>query len=182
MRLKRPAALFLAFLLLLSLGISAVATDTSRSFSLELSADKSGEFSAGDEITVTCTLRRMDAGESWQMYAWQTEIAYDNTAFELVEGSIAPATGVGSSHHTGGTENRVYFNDYSQVASGDTYPAELMAGSFKLKVTAEAVSGQYAVKNTNFLVSTKGGADEYEVSALDLSFAVTYCIRYPEIP
>jgi len=172
MRYKRFTALFLAFLLLLTLGAAACAADTSQSFSIVLTTDKSGELSPGDEITVTCTLRRTDESESWQMYAWQTEIAYDNSAFELVEGSIAPAYGVGSSHHTGDTENRVYFNDYAMSADGNTYPAELMAGSFKLKVAGEAVSGQYAVKNTNFLVSTKGGADEYAAQSHDLSLAV----------
>ena len=168
MRIKRFTAFFLAMVLLLSLGAAALATDESQSFEFALTADRSGVLKAGDELTVTCTLKRTDKPESWQMYAWQTEITYDNSVFELVEGSVKPATGVGSSVHPGTLLDKLYFNAYSLSASGDTYPSERTAGTFTLRVTG-TVSGTYTVSNTNYLVSTKGGADVYKALSSDLT-------------
>ncbi len=171
MRIKRISVIVLALLLLLSMCTAALATDESQSFEFILSADKSGTLKTGDEFTVNCTLKRTDKSENWQMYGWQTEIAFDNTAFELVDGSVAPADGVGGSLQEGEKENKVFFNDYSLFASGDAYPTELMAGTFTLRVTGN-VSGSYAVRNTNYLVSTQGGADVYKTGASDLTITL----------
>ena len=140
MRIKRFIAIFLVLALLLSLGAAAMATDESQSFEFALTVDRSGVLKAGDELTITCTLKRTDKSENWRMYAWQTEIAYDNSAFELVEGSVKPTSGVGNSVHPGTLLDKVYFNAYSLSASGDSYPAELTAGTFTLRVTG-TVSG-----------------------------------------
>lgn len=174
MRLKRGVALALVFLLLLAVPDSLVlAMDRSQSFELELTGNARGTLAAGNILTVTCTLRRTDQTESWDMYAWQTEIAYDNSAFELIEGSVSPAEGVGSSVHTGSLENRVYFNDYSISSSGEKYPAELRTGSFQLRVKQDMDSGTYTIRNTHYLVGTKAGKDTYEIISKDLNVSVS---------
>ena len=167
MRFRKLTVILLALLLLVSLIPAACATDTSMSFAFILTGSGSG-LKAGDTFDVSFTLTRIDKAESWQMYAWQTEIAFDNSAFELVEGSIKAAEGVGSSYHVGALENKVYFNDFSFSAAGDEYPASLEAGSFTLRVK-DSGKGAYAVRNTNYLVSTKGGADSYSCGTRDLT-------------
>ena len=87
---KRAQAALTAILLFLMLCVPALAADGSRSFSFSLTSDGSSAVTAavGSEFTVSCTLRRTDSVEDWAMYAWQTEIAYDAEAFEIVEGSV----------------------------------------------------------------------------------------------
>ena len=187
MKFKKLIALLLTLVMLLAIpGAAALATDNSQSFEIALTSDKSGELKAGDEMSVTCTLRRTDKTESWQMYAWQTEIAFDNSVFELVEGSVSPASGVGSSVHPGVLVDKVYFNAYSFSASGEEYPAEFTAGTFTLRVKNSG-GGNYEVKSTNYHVSTKGGADHYAIAAKDLTVSVKgdpalSAARFKDIP
>lgn len=170
MKSGKIIALLLALALLGGL-CTALAVDESRSFSFVLTSDLGGgTVGVGDEFTVHFTLKRTDAEESWAMYAWQTEIAYDTAVFELVADSIIAASGVGSSFHEGAGQNKVYFNAYSYSKSGTEYPAVLEAGSFRLRVIGTA--GDTAIKNTNYKVSTAAGADHYAVRAEDLTVSV----------
>lgn len=167
---RRYLSLLLLSALLLSalpcVPAAAAATDYSQSFDFILTGDNSGALSVGDILTVTLTLRRTDKAEEWAMYAWQTEIAFDNSRLRLVSDSVSPASGVGSSVHTGETEDKVYFNAFSLSRDGSTYPAELEAGSFRLQVIA---AGGTSVRNTNYLVSTAGGAGQYAAVSHDLT-------------
>ena len=110
------------------------------------------------------------------MYAWQTEIVFDPTVFTLVEDSVSPARGVGSSWHPGVRESRLYLNAYSISKTGSTYPASLEAGSFRLRALE---TGSFTIHNENYLVSTAGGTDRYRSESSDLSVTVT---AGPETP
>ena len=71
-------------------------TDESRSYNFDLSVGGASEVRAttGETITVTLVLKRTDAQESADMYGMQTEIEYDDTFLQLVDGSVmtAPAS------------------------------------------------------------------------------------------
>ena len=172
MKKHRLAAAVLALLLIACLAVPALAVDGSQSFRFTLQADgkSSVTAAAGEEFTVTVTLSRTDNAEEWAMYAWQTEVAFDPTAFELVEGSVKPADNIGSSIHPGAAETRVFFNAFSLSKSGSSYPASLEVGSFRLRAKW---NGAYTIHNENYLVSTAGGADRYQCSSDDLSVTVT---------
>lgn len=171
MNKHRLSAAVLALLLFVCLAISALAVDGSQSFLYTLQTEGSGSVSTavGEEFTVTVILSRTDAAEEWAMYAWQTEVAFDPTAFELVEDSVTPASGIGSSIHPGARETRVFFNAFSYSKSGSAYPASLEVGSFRLRAKW---GGEYTVHNENYLVSTAGGADRYECRSSDLTVSV----------
>ncbi len=170
---KRTLATLAALLLLTMLCVPALAADSSRSFSFSLTSDSGSAITAavGSEFTVDFTLQRTDSNEEWAMYAWQTEIAYDAEAFEIVEGSVTVPEGVGSSLHLNGTTGKVYFNDFSFSQSGDSYPAVLEGCSFRLRVIGHR--GEYSIRNTNYKVSTKGGTDSYAAEAADITVTVT---------
>ena len=172
MKKHRLVAAVLTLLLIACLAVPALAVDGSQSFRFTLQADgkSSVTAAAGEEITVTVTLSRTDKAEEWAMYAWQTEVAFDPTAFELVEGSVKPADNIGSSIHPGAAETRVFFNAFSLSKSGSTYPASLEVGSFRLRAKW---NGAYTIHNENYLVSTVGGADRYQCSSDDLNVTVT---------
>jgi hypothetical protein len=169
---KRAKAALTALLLFFMLCVPALAADGSRSFSFSLTSDNGSTITAnlGSEFTVDFTLRRTDSSEEWAMYAWQTEIAYDAEAFEIVEGSVTVPDGVGSSLHLSGSTGKVYFNDFSFSKSGDSYPAVLEGCSFRLRVIGQG--GEYSIRNTNYKVSTEGGMDTYSAEAADLTVTV----------
>lgn len=169
---KRSQAVLTAILLFITLCFPALAADSSRSFSFSLTSGDSSAVTAtvGSEFTVDFTLRRTDRSEEWSMYAWQTEIAYDAKAFEVVEGSITVPDGVGSSLHLSGPTGKVYFNDFSFSQSGDSCPAVLRGCSFRLRVIGGG--GEYSIRNTNYRVSTKGGTDAYTAESADLTVTV----------
>ena len=71
-------------------------TDESRSYNFDLSVGGAYEVRAttGETITVTLVLKRTDAQESADMYGMQTEIEYDDTFLQLVDGSVMTAPGI----------------------------------------------------------------------------------------
>ena len=171
MKYQKLCAVCLVVLMICALPLPVLAVDQSRSFRFSLSAEGQQTVSVpeGQEFTVTLTLERTDQTEEWNMYAWQTEIAFDPDAFALVEDSVKPARGVGSSWHPGDRESRLYFNAYSLSKSGSPYPASLEAGSFRMKALK---AGTFTVHNENYLVSTAGGEDRYRSEASDLGVTV----------
>ena len=172
MNKKKICVVWLVLTLLFSLPLPSFAIDSSQSFRVSLTVDGNSEVSvqAGREFSVTVTLERMDAAEDWFMYAWQTEVSFDSSAFELVEDSIHSTSGVGYSNHPGGDENRVFFSAYSISKNGRTYPGSLDVGSFTLKARK---TGTFRVWNKNYLVGTAAGADRYPCESSDLSIIVT---------
>ena len=169
---KHPIILLLLSLILcFAAPVTSQATDDSQSFRYTLLSEgqSSVRVEAGQEVTVTVTLSRTDADEDWTMYAWQTEVAFDQNAFELVEGSVVTASGTGSSIHPGTEETRVYFNAYSLSRSGRSYPASREVGSFKLRAKS---AGNYTIHNENYKVSTAGGQDRYRCDKADLTVSV----------
>lgn len=172
MRKKKWVSTLLALLLFWLMAVPSLAMDNSRSFQYTLLSEGQNQVRVepGQVFTVTVTLSRTDAAEEWAMYAWQTEVAYDATAFELVEGSVKTAANVGSSIHPGTMESRVYFNAYALSKTGRTYPAVLEVGSFKLR---PRWAGDFTVRNANYLVSTAAGADRYQCVSSDLAVNVT---------
>ncbi len=168
-RRKLCSVLLALALLAAALSPSALAADGSRSFTFTLTSGGSSSVDAaiGDEIPVSFVLRRTDSAEDWAMYAWQTEIVYDASVFELVEGSVSAPSGVGSSLRLSGGVGTVCFSDYSLSKTGDNSPAELGECSFTLRVLGG--SGSSAVRSTNYLVGTQGGRDVYSAQAEDLT-------------
>ena len=167
MKLRSVGITCLVVTLIYSLPVLVFAISHSQSFHVGLQSEGQEEISvtAGQEIPVTLTLERTDQTEEWNMYAWQTEIVFDPEAFELVEDSVHPANGVGSSFHPGNHESRLYFNAYSLSKAGIRYPASLEAGTFTLRALKE---GSSIVYNDNYLVSTSSGMDRYTCSSSSL--------------
>lgn len=94
------AALCLLLCLLPSAALAAETdgtVDQSRSYNFVLTAEKGQtevQATTGEVITVTLVLKRTDSAESADMYGMQTEIEYDDTFLQLVEGSVMTASGV----------------------------------------------------------------------------------------
>ncbi len=184
MRKKKWVSTLLALLLFWLMAVPSLAMDNSRSFQYTLLSEGQNQIRVepGQVFTVTVTLSRTDAAEDWAMHAWQTEVAYDAVGLELVEDSIRPASGIGSSFHAGAGENRVFFNSYSFSKSGKAYPASLEVGTFQLKARW---GGEYTIHNVNYLVGTPGGMDRYECASGDLAVTVagaTVTERFTDVP
>ncbi len=178
MKFQKICVVSLLLTLLCTLPFPAFAVDQSQSFRCSLQSEGKQEVSVpvGQELSVTLTLDRTDQTESWDMYAWQTEIVFDPQVFELVEDSVHPASGVGSSFHPGNRESRLYFNSYSLSKSGVRYPASLEAGTFTLRMLK---TGSGMIHQENYKVSTTGGTDRYLCTSVDLKVTGTENLDAP---
>ena len=165
---KKWTALLLATALLAS-GPGVLAAGGSASFSLSLSSggSQSVTVKSGEEVKVDFALERTDSSYSWQMRNWQTEIAYDEEAFELV--SVNPGAGVVSSTTERNGTAYVFFNDVSFSGKGDTYPAETNC-SFTLKTLNK--TGTSTIRCTNNIVCTMDSEEECSIVTKDLAVAI----------
>lgn len=159
--------------LVLALMAPAYAADTGRTFAFDLSVDGGAEKNAatGDEITVTFTLRRTDSAEAYTMYAVQNEIVYDPAFYELVDGSVMTAAGVQTKDLGLRDGNRSLYMNFVSLTGGETWRADTVVGSFRLKVIGTAGSG--AVRSSNCFVSTRDGADQYASTCQDVRVSVS---------
>lgn len=154
--------------------ISAFADDSSRQYRFNLSSGGGSEIEAatGDTITVVFSLERIDSAGSSNMYAMQNEIKYDKSFFRLVEGSYRPADGITvKSLGTSDGLGTIYMN-YLSVSGGTEWAADSRIGSFQLEVLAS--SGSSEIVSSNYLVSTRNGADKYLASADNLKVIVSF--------
>lgn len=144
--------------LLFATAIPAYAADETQKFSFDLTVDgkDTKEVETGDIITVVLKLRRTDSVEPYMMYAMQDEIRYDSAFFELVEGSDVLENGVVSTDIAKVDEHREFYMNYLSMSGGSQWDADMLVGSFQLKVIGE--SGVTQITNQDYLVSLKDGS------------------------
>ena len=165
---KRILSLLLVFAIVLSLGIPAyAANDTKYTFDLSSNGENSIMVESGSEITV---IYKLTAAEETKTISTQNEIYYDDTFFELVEGSVTKFAGFEG--FDAGLHEKLAGAKYIYVSSsGDKYfdSDGSQIASFKLKVTA--TSGSSTIQNTS--VSAKALGDiPYPTESHDLTVTV----------
>ena len=175
---KRIFTLLAALCLLLCLlPTAAFASQTgsneSRSYNFDLSVGGASEVRAttGETITVTLVLKRTDAQESADMYGMQTEIEYDDTFLQLVDGSVMTAPGIRWSDLGRRTGGRAFYLNFVSFKGGEAWEPEVVVGSFQMKVIG--TKGVSQLIPTNTLVSTQDGMAGYTVKDNSVSVIVT---------
>ena len=171
--MKKVVSLVLAIMLLLSLTVTAYATDDSRAFFFELSVDGGSEkkVQPGDIITVVFTLYRSDSDESYDMYAMQNEIRYDSEFFKLVEGSAMLSNGISTTEIGLRDTFREFYMNFVSLSGGESWNAKKLIGSFQLEVIG--TSGVTKITNQDYLVSTADGKDSYAATCQDVTIILT---------
>lgn len=136
-----------AFCFLTTTGLMAKAEGTQGAFSLEfrLTANNGRSYveaQQDDVITVSFTMQRSDADESYTMSGFQNYIHYDLAFFEFVEDSIVCYDTAGS---TAKKQNSIEYGEIIQCQSmGKTYASEFVFCTFQLKViSSEGVGTVY---------------------------------------
>ena len=171
--MKRLVALLLTIILLISIAPVALAVDSSREYLFELTADGSDtkNVKTGDIITIVFTLKRTDSSEPYDMYAMQNEIRYDSNFFELVEGSALLSSGISTTDIGLRDSYREFYMNFLSLSGGESWEAERMIGSFRLKVIAE--SGVSKITNQDYLVSNADGSDSFAASCQDVTIILS---------
>lgn len=161
--MKKRIILLLVLTMLLSalLPVSAAAASDEPQFQFELTVDGSDtkEAKNGDILTVALWLHRTDSQEPYMMYGMQSEIRYDSTFFELVEGSEILAAGISTNDIAMVDNYREMYLNYLSMNGGSTWEKDTFIGSFQLRVLAE--SGVAEITNQDFLVSYQDGSGSY---------------------
>lgn len=171
------AALCLLLCLLPSAALAAETdgtVDQSRSYNFVLTAEKGQtevKATTGEVITVSLVLKRTDSAESADMYGMQTEIEYDDTFLQLVEGSVMTASGVRWNDLGRRTGGRAFYLNFVSFQGGEPWESEVLVGSFQMKVIGTAGVSQLIPTNT--LVSTQDGMAGYAVQDNSVSVIVT---------
>ena len=171
--MKKVVSLVLAAMLLLSLAVTAYATDNSREFFFELTVDGGNEkkVQPGDIITVVFTLHRTDSEENYDMYAMQNEIRYDSEFFKLVEGSAMLSNGISTTEIGLRDTFREFYMNFVSLSGGESWNAKKLIGSFQLEVIGE--SGVTKITNQDYLVSTADGKDTYAAECQDVTIILS---------
>lgn len=174
-KMARLATVLIVCLILSSVVIWA-ATDTSKSFQIELLANgcTSALVGAGDEVTFQVKLSRTDEGRSgsFTLYSMQDEIIYDSRYFSFVEGSQEPAASFDFNIRTldDGVTKRIIISRLVMGQLGVMVPDDLVIASFKLKAIASIAEG--SVLSRNAKVNTRDG-DTYITTTNDVNVTVT---------
>lgn len=116
-------------------------------------------------------LKRTDAQESADMYGMQTEIEYDDTFLQLVDGSVMTAPGIRWSDLGRRTGGRAFYLNFVSFKGGEAWEPEVVVGSFQMKVIG--TKGVSQLIPTNTLVSTQDGMAGYTVKDNSVSVIVT---------
>lgn len=171
--MKKICSVLLAVMLLLLCAAPVHATDTSREFLFELTADGGNEkkVQTGDIITVVFTLYRTDSEEDYTMLAMQNEIRYDSNFFKLVEGSAMLSDGISTTEIGLRDHYREFYMNFVSLFGGETWKAKRIIGSFQLEVIA--TSGVSKITNEDYLVSAAGGKDTYRATCQDVTIIVS---------
>ena len=172
--MKRFLIIFLSICLLACLIPGhALASDESRSYAFELTADGMTELFAekGRIITVTLTLARQDSAEKAMMHAMQAELLYDDSFFELVEGSVMTAPGIEWTDMARRTGGRAFYLNFVSFSCGTEWESRTQLGAFQLRIKADG--GASAIKNENFSVSLPDGSGSYPSTANDINVIVS---------
>lgn len=160
-------------LLLCLLPQTALAADSSRSYSFDLSIGGEHEVHANTDqvLTVTLVLNRTDSSDSADMYGMQAEIFYDDTFLQLVENSVMTEPGVEWKDMGRRTGGRAFYLNFVSFSGGESWESEVAVGSFQLKVIGTA--GVSRIIPQNCLISTKDGNDTYEFTTNDAAVIVS---------
>ena len=171
--MKRVISWILAVILMLSLAVTAYATDNSREFFFELSVDGGNEKKVlpGEIITVVFTLHRTDSAESYDMYAMQNEIRYDSAFFKLVEGSAMLSDGISTTEIGLRDTFREFYMNFVSLSGGESWDAKRLVGSFQLEVVGQG--GVSKITNEDYLVSTADGTDSFAATCQDVTIVLT---------
>ena len=170
--MKRLSKSLLLLILLISC-ISVTAAAAEPSFEFQIAADGKQEIavSTGDIITVTFTLRRSDAEQSFSMYAMQNEICYDGEFFRLVEGSVLTANQVQTSDIALRDHYRAFYMNTLSMGGNQVWNSATLVGSFQLEILAN--TGRTEITARNPKVSKPDGSGSYGVSANQISIVVS---------
>ena len=164
---------FICIMALAMLCPSALAVDTSRSYTFDLSVNGSNEVhvNPGDVVTVVFALKRTDSADPYTMYAMQNEIRYDDEFVRPVEnGSVVTASVEHQDIALRGGDRAFYMN-YVSFADGEEWIANQLVGTFQLEILG--TSGATVLKNENCLVSLRDGSDVYASEVSDLTLIVS---------
>lgn len=163
----------LLLLILLICCISVTAAAAEPSFQFQIAADGKQEIavSTGDIITVTFTLRRSDAEQSFSMYAMQNEICYDGEFFRLVEGSVLTANQVQTSDIALRDHYRAFYMNTLSMGGKQIWDSTTLVGSFQLEILANTGRTEITARNTK--VSKPDGNGSYGVAANRISISVS---------
>lgn len=163
---------FLILLLLVSsVSVSAAAAEPSFQFQIAGDGKQEKTVSTGDYITVTFTLRRTDADESFSMYAMQNEICYDGEFFRLVEGSVLTANQVQTNDIALRDHYRAFYMNTLSMGGNTVWNPSTLVGSFQLEVIA--TTGRTEITSRNPKVSKPDGSGSYGVSANEISIIIS---------
>ncbi len=171
--MKRPIIIFLCTVLFLSLfPVSAFAVNNSRSYDFALSVNGKTDITAipGQIITLTLVLSRTDSTDPSLMHAAQAELLYDDSFFELVEGSVMTAPGIEWTDMARRTGGRAFYLNYVSFLGGSEWPSRVQLGMFQLRV--KAGSGSSTIKSENCLVSVQDGTDSFSSTYNDVTVTV----------
>ena len=171
--MKRPIIIFLCAVLFLSLfPASAFAANNSRSYDFALSVNGKTDITAtpGQIITLTLVLSRTDSTDPSLMHAAQAELLYDDSFFELVEGSVMTAPGIEWTDMSRRTGGRAFYLNYVSFLGGSEWPSRVQLGMFQLRVKGS--SGSSTIKSENCLVSVQDGTDSFSSTDNDVTVTV----------
>lgn len=152
---------------------TVMAADNSRSYDFVLTVDGKQEVAATPDqlVTVTLVLNRTDSNEAADMYAVQAELLYDDTFFELVEGSIMTSTGVEWTDMARRTGGRAFYLNFLSLSGGEEWESKAQMGSFQLRVIAQ--SGASTIDSQNCIVSVADGSDSFASVSNDVKVIVS---------
>lgn len=162
----------LSILLVLALNIN-ISAESQPEFHFSMLADGKTEKTAatGDVITVFFTLERTDSTDPYTMYAFQNEISYDSSFFQLVEGSLFLKDGITARDLDARDHHRELYMNYVSFSGGTQWGAKTIVGSFQLRVIAE--NGVSVLRCVDYGVSRIGGNGRYVASADHITVTVS---------
>ena len=158
--MKKIISVVLLFCLAAALLLPAALADGSLELQYDLNIDGSNDYKAqsGEIITVSFTLRRLDAEEGYSLFGLQNEIIYDQDFFEYVDDSATAAFySADALFQTRTTGKHIV----KATMMGGSYEAEEVFCTFQLKVVATSGSGK--------VESTESIAYDEDNRRLDLS-------------
>ena len=138
--MKRTLAFFTCLVLAVCLLTTAAwGADGSRSYDFQFAADGKTEVTAstGQVLTMNLILKRTDTDAASDMYAMQAEFEYDDSFFQLVDNSVMTASGIEWTDMARRTGGRAFYLNFVSMTGGQEWPAELLIGTFQLKVIGE---------------------------------------------
>lgn len=160
--MKRLLSIVLCLgLLLCLLPGTALAADNSRCYDFTLTVDGKQEVTANPDqiVTVTLVLNRTDSDMAADMYAVQAELLYDDTFFELVEGSVMTSSGVEWTDMARRTGGRAFYLNFLSLSGGEEWDSKVQMGTFQMRVIAQ--SGASVIDSENCIVSVADGSDGF---------------------